>query len=283
MTWPLKGRLQSSICRRCSWHRRCCTNGSPRWRHSRTCRASEGPSRISWGMWRDPLTFEMTSGRLAATMLPAPTRDRSTPLRRGTAPSPASVISSRLRRRARSPRVSLKPNTSTTGTFRSCPKMVDTLQHKRFPRHGTHIQSWWWISSNQRLMMKEGERKLDLHLLHLLLNQRHVQPPPGAALPPQLERLGVLQNHLRRRDQNHLITLQTGWSQSRLSDTNCSHHPVPITEERCFLHRHGWMTTMLFCFQSSKAQQLLEVTFQAGHNICVELQHTVSVYATTTL
>ena len=43
-----------------------------------------------------------------------------------------------------------------------------------------------------------------------LLNQRHVQPPPGATLPPQLERPGVLQSHLRRRGQNHLITLQIG-------------------------------------------------------------------------
>ena len=37
-------------------------------------------------------------------------------------------------------KVSLRWSTSTTGTFRSCPKMVDILQHKPCLRHGTQTQ-----------------------------------------------------------------------------------------------------------------------------------------------
>ena len=64
--------------------------------------------------------------------------------------------SSRPRRQARSPKVSLRWNTSTIGTFHSYPKMIVILQHKGFPRHGIHIQI---VMMNQQQSAADDERR----------------------------------------------------------------------------------------------------------------------------
>ena len=168
MTCRLRGRLPSFICRRCSWHRPCCTNGPPRWKHTKTCRASGGPSRTSWGVWKGLSTFEMTSGRLAATTSQAPTRAHSTPLRRGTEPFLASVTSSQPHRRARSLRVSLRPNTLTIGAFRSCLRMA------RYPPAQAVPPTW---DPHPIVMMNQQQSAADDE-------RRKAQAGPAPSPPP---------------------------------------------------------------------------------------------------
>ena len=87
-------------------------------------------------------TFDLRDDiwKLAATTSQVPTKGRSMPLRRETALSLASVTSSRQRRQARSPRVSLRPNTLIIGTSRSCQRMVDTHRRRQSHRRGIHTR-----------------------------------------------------------------------------------------------------------------------------------------------
>ena len=126
-------------------------------------------------------------------------------------------------------------------------------------------------------MMKEGELKQGRLLL--LLNQRHVQPPPEATHPLQLERLEVLRSHLRRHDRGHLIARQIGSFQNRPSVTSWFHHPTLIIEEHHFLLPHGWTKMVLFCCRSFRALPQLDHMYQVGRNICEELQHMVAWFS----